>query len=82
MVSATRAGQYVDQLRGYKAFIPNPLPPVPDIIMDDEMWQRTYPNANKLVNDLCDVGLLEEITGQKRNRAFAYAPYLDIFKES
>ncbi|NEO37386.1 MAG: Fic family protein [Moorea sp. SIOASIH] len=47
-----------------------------------EIIQRTYPNANKLVNNLCDVGLLQEITGQKRNRVFAYAPYLDIFKES
>jgi Fic family protein len=38
MVSASRAGQYVEQLEGYKAFIPNPLPPVPEIIMDQEMW--------------------------------------------
>lgn len=39
MVNATRAGQYVEQLQGYKAFIPNPLPPVPEIVMDQEMWQ-------------------------------------------
>lgn len=38
MVSGTRAGQYVEQMAGYKAFIPNPLPPTPEIIMDQEMW--------------------------------------------
>lgn len=38
MVSAFRAGQYIEQLEGYKAFIPHPLPPVPEIIMDQEMW--------------------------------------------
>jgi Fic family protein len=39
----------------------------------------SYPNANTLIKDLCDIGLLQEITGQKRNRAFSYAPYLAVF---
>ena len=39
----------------------------------------TYTNANMLVRDLCEVGVLTEITGQKRNRAFSYAPYLAFF---
>ncbi|MCZ0904199.1 Fic family protein, partial [Microcoleus sp. HI-ES] len=38
MFIGTRAGQYVEQIAGYKAFIPNPLPPKPEIIMDQEMW--------------------------------------------
>ncbi|MEY3866290.1 MAG: hypothetical protein RLZZ338_181 [Cyanobacteriota bacterium] len=38
MVSSTRAGQYVEQMAGYKAFIPNPLPPTPEIMMDQEIW--------------------------------------------
>lgn len=42
----------------------------------------SYPNANTLIKDLCDIGLLQEITGQKRNRAFSYAPYLDVFRDS
>jgi Fic family protein len=33
-----RAGQYIEQLEGYKAFIPSPLPPVPEVLMDAEMW--------------------------------------------
>ncbi|WP_446875220.1 hypothetical protein [Phormidesmis sp. 146-35] len=31
MVRGIRAGQYVEQMRGYKAFIPNPLPPIPEV---------------------------------------------------
>lgn len=32
-----RSGKYVNQLKGYKAFIPAPLPPVPPIDQDDEL---------------------------------------------
>jgi Fic family protein len=55
----------------------------PIITVDNvsEITHISYPNANTLVKDLCDLGLLEEITGQKRNRAFSYAPYLDVFKD-
>jgi Fic family protein len=42
----------------------------------------SYPNANTLIKDLSDIGLLQEITGQKRNRAFSYAPYLTVFRDS
>ena len=56
--------------------------PIINIEQVQEIVQISYPNANSLVKDLCDVGLLEEITGQKRNRAFAYAPYLNVFKDS
>jgi Fic family protein len=33
----TRAGRYVNQLAGYRAFVPEPLPPNPPIHMDDSM---------------------------------------------
>lgn len=33
-----RAGRYMQQPQGYRAFIPNDLPPVPEVSMDDEMW--------------------------------------------
>ena len=32
-----RAGKYVRQPTGYRAFIPNPLPPTPPIVMDQRM---------------------------------------------
>ena len=39
MVTSNRAGRYLEQLAGYKAFIPNALPPNPGIVMDPEMWE-------------------------------------------
>jgi len=36
--SSGRAGRYVLQPTGYRAFIPASLPPVPPIVMDDEIW--------------------------------------------
>jgi len=35
----TRAGRYITQPAGYKAFIPSPLPPKPPIIWDTELQQ-------------------------------------------
>ena len=32
-----RAGQYITQLEGYRAFIPAPLPPEPPLTMDVEL---------------------------------------------
>jgi Fic family protein len=40
--TSKRSGQYVLQMRGineYKAFVPAPLPPVPAIVVDDEMFE-------------------------------------------
>jgi len=36
----------------------------------------SYTAANRLVARLAEVGVLEEITGNRRNRVFRYAPYL------
>jgi Fic family protein len=41
----------------------------------------TYPAANQLVKRLEALGLLEEITGQARNRRFRYAPYIQLFAD-
>jgi Fic family protein len=47
-----------------------------------EITNLSYPNANALIKKLVGIGLLREITGQKRNRVFSYAPYLDVFSDS
>ena len=36
--NATRGGRWIRQPTGYKAFIPNALPPEPPVSMDDELW--------------------------------------------
>jgi Fic family protein len=41
----------------------------------------SYPNANTLINRLCENKVLFEITGQVRNRVFFYSPYIDLFGE-
>ena len=35
--SSARAGQYVTQIDGYRAFVPAPLPPVPSVQIDGEL---------------------------------------------
>ncbi len=39
------------------------------------------PTANSLVNEFANLGLLEETTGQRRNRAFSYRSYLSMFED-
>ena len=43
-----------------------------------ERLDTSYPTANNAIAGLVDLGLLEEITGQARNRIFAYRPYLNL----
>ena len=38
MESDGRLGRYVTRLSGYRALTPHSLPPKPDIIIDEEMW--------------------------------------------
>lgn len=42
----------------------------------------TYAGAANLVNKLEEAGLLNELTGQARNRVFRYEPYVALFSES
>jgi Fic family protein len=41
----------------------------------------TFPTANRLVARFEELGLLREITGQRRGRMFRYDPYLRLFDE-
>ncbi len=43
--------------------------------------QTTYPAANDLVGRLEHLGILEEVTGQARNRRFRYSAYVRLFSE-
>lgn len=44
--------------------------------------QVSPPTANNLISQFCDVGLLREMTGRRRNRMFSYEPYLNLFEDS
>ena len=41
----------------------------------------SFPTAAKAVQTLVESGLVHELTGQQRNRVFAYTAYLDILNE-
>lgn len=44
------------------------------------LLNMTHAGANNLVRRMVEAGVLIEITGQPRNRAFQYGPYVDLFK--
>lgn len=46
-----------------------------------ERLDVTFPTANKLVASLVEMGLLRELTGQRRSRLFRYEPYLALFDD-
>lgn len=45
-----------------------------------ERLSVAYVTASALVADFVRLGLLEEVTGRRRNRLFAYKPYLDLLR--
>jgi Fic family protein len=42
----------------------------------------TFPTASRLVSAFEELGLLQEITGQKRSRLFRYEPYIALFDDA
>ena len=56
--------------------------PVISVQHASEVTGLAYPNANNLVSKFEELRLLREISGQKRNRRFAYEPYLQLFADS
>ena len=45
------------------------------------MTELSTSNAGKLVNKFVEIGILEELTGRRRNRAFVYREYLKLFED-
>jgi Fic family protein len=57
----------------------HPIISVTDV---QHLIHTSYPAANNLVNQLVTQGVLDEMTGQKRNRRFIYREYIDLFHDS
>lgn len=55
--------------------------PIVDVKRSAGAIDSAFPTANRLVSKLEELGLLEEITGQKRSRVFRYGPYLALFDD-
>lgn len=56
--------------------------PLVNINLVSSLLGSTFPTASRLVAGFEDLGLLEEITGQKRSRVFRYEPYLALFNDT
>jgi len=55
--------------------------PAVTVLQVKQIIEMSYPVANDLVANFERLGLLTEVTGQKRNRRYRYQPYLEIFGE-
>ena len=53
-----------------------PIVKVKDV---EKITSLKNPNALKLISKFVSLGILKEITGQKRNRLFVYKDYMDLF---
>lgn len=56
--------------------------PIVDVPTVARILQRSVANANLLVHEMVELGILKETSGRKRNRRFAYAAYLVLFAET
>jgi len=57
-----------------------PQHPIISIASAVKLLDTTRPTATKAVTALVDAGVLEEMSGKKRDRTFGYAAYLDLLK--
>jgi cell filamentation protein, protein adenylyltransferase len=55
--------------------------PIINVNAARDQLEISYPAANGLVRELCQFGVLSEITGGNRNRIFRFGPYLDLFED-
>jgi len=54
--------------------------PVITVQLASQHMECAYATANKLIDQFSKLGLLQELTGWKRNRRYRYEPYLTLFE--
>jgi hypothetical protein len=55
--------------------------PVVNVTAVAELLEVTFPTASRLVTLFEELGLLVEVTGQRRSRVYRYEPYLALFTD-
>jgi hypothetical protein len=45
-----------------------------------QLCETTKPTAAKAIESLCEAGILVETSGRRRDRTYAYEPYLDLLR--
>ncbi len=53
--------------------------PIINVKSVSDITKTSFAAANELVKKLVGIGVLEEMTGQRRNRSFRYAGYIELF---
>jgi Fic family protein len=56
--------------------------PIVSVSEIQTMLGTTYPSASNVVSKMVSLGILIEITGNRRNRLFRYEPYIQLFSET
>ncbi|RVU17793.1 Fic family protein [Methylobacterium oryzihabitans] len=56
--------------------------PIINVGETSDLLGITYQSANSLIQRLSDLYIIEEITGNKRNRVFRYTPYVSLFSDN
>lgn len=56
------------------------LPMMPRFTIDRvrQVLSTSFPTASAAVNLLADLGIVKEMTGQKKNRSYSYQGYVDL----
>lgn len=62
----------------YRLFEMLPMMPRFTIERVRQKLNTTFPTANAAVKVLEDLGLVREVTGQKKNRSYSYQPYIEL----
>lgn len=55
--------------------------PLVNVKLVSSMLDVSFATASRLISDLCELRILEEVTGGRRSRVFRYAPYLELFAD-
>lgn len=58
------------------------MQPITDVNTAKDRLGISYPSANNVIREFVQLGLLEEITGGRRNRLFRFAQYLTLFEDA
>ena len=54
-----------------------PMMPRFNIERARQLLDTSFPTASAAVNQLVDLGIVKEMTGQKKNRSYSYQGYVD-----
>lgn len=85
----SQADRVLGRLDGIGAVRPNPdlfdylyEQPIVNVRLVEKRLKSSFVTANKLVDQLVKLEILQETTGGQRNRRYSYVPYLMLFESS